>query len=282
VTAETVDGRAAETGDDFGRLTTRGIEKFREKVNFNPVREGDRLWVRRFYVDIKEKESRFAGKSAVSVRRRVYWNDRGELIAIWDADFVHTERDTAAKRREAFRPAAAQRVYTEDELLSVDEHYAAETVQGADPRYLEDIEPGEAFLPRYRGPLVTGDVIAWLQGCGRSEIYPYRLGYQQVVTDWMGDDAILVAVDDRISGFNVLGDLTHITGSVTALDTSGEWPEVVCTVECTNQLDERTASGSLRVRSPSRERGLPEFPEPPSDHGLLPGMAEPEEGPWVR
>jgi acyl dehydratase len=104
----------------------------------------------------------------------------------------------------------------------------------------------------------------------------------QVVTDWMGDDAVLVRVDDRITGFNVLGDLTRITGSVTAVDTSGEWPEVVCTVQCTNQLDEKTAHGDIRVRLPSRERGLPEFPEPPADHGLLPGMPEPENGPWVR
>jgi hypothetical protein len=103
-----------------------------------------------------------------------------------------------------------------------------------------------------------------------------------VVTDWMGDDAVLVRVDDRITGFNVLGDLTRIAGSVTAVDTSGEWPEVVCTVQCTNQLDEKTAHGDIRVRLPSRERGLPEFPEPPADHGLLPGMPEPENGPWVR
>src|SRR4029077_10739531 len=31
---------------------------------FNAVREGDRIWVRRFYVDITEKESRFGGRSA--------------------------------------------------------------------------------------------------------------------------------------------------------------------------------------------------------------------------
>jgi len=180
--------------------------------------------------------------------------------------------------------------------------------------------------------LRPGDVIAWLQGNGRSEIYPYRLNYKnrqriggfyslnsfgawdsamrvhwddeyaqsvgarraydygmlrnawimQMITDWMGDDAILVKVDDRISGFNVLGDLTRLTGSVLEIDTSGNWPEVVCFVECTNQLDETTASGTVRVRLPSRKDGLPQFPEPPAEHGLLPGMAVPEEGPWAR
>jgi hypothetical protein len=103
----------------------------------------------------------------------------------------------------------------------------------------------------------------------------------QVVTDWMGDDALLVSVDDRIKGFNTLGDLTRITGRVDAVVDGGEWPEVVCVVECTNQRDETTATASLRVRLPSRERGLPSFPSPPADHGLLEGMPSPEEGPWA-
>jgi hypothetical protein len=93
---------------------------------------------------------------------------------------------------------------------------------------------------------------------------------------------LLVRVDDRISGFNVLGDLTSITGSVLEVDETGEWPEVVCEVRCTNQFDENTARGTLRVRLPSRTRGLPAYPEPPADHGVLDGMPMPEEGPWVR
>ncbi|HTK63493.1 MAG TPA: MaoC family dehydratase N-terminal domain-containing protein [Pseudonocardia sp.] len=299
---------------------------------FRPVREGDRLWVRRFYVDINEKESKFGGRSAVSVRRRVYWNDAGELIAIWDADFVHTERDTAAKRNKTKEAPPPQHVYTDDELAVVDEHYAAETIRGAEKRYAEDVAVGEKLQTRYRGPMVTGDIIAWLQGNGRSEIYPYRLGYKnrqrmggfysrnsdgiwdsamrvhwdddyarsvgarraydygmlrnawmtQTVTDWMGDDAILVGCDDKITGFNTLGDLSKLTGEVVDIDAGGEWPEVACRVECTNQLDQRTAYGTFRVRLPSRERGLPEFPTAPADHGLLPGMPEPESGPWAR
>ena len=299
---------------------------------FRPVREGDRIWVRRFYVDINEKESRFGGTSAVSVRRRVYWNDAGELIAIWDADFVHTERDTAAKRNKTKEAPPPQHVYTDDELAVVDEHYAAETVRGAEQRYVEDVEVGDQLETRYRGPMVTGDIIAWLQGNGRSEIYPYRLNYRnrqrmagfysrnadgiwdsamrvhwdddyarsvgarraydygmlrnawmtQSVTDWMGDDAVLVGCDDKISGFNTLGDLSKLTGSVVEIDTSGEWPEVSCRVECTNQFDQRTAYGTFRVRLPSRSLGLPGFPAVPADHGLLPGMPVPESGPWAR
>jgi acyl dehydratase len=299
---------------------------------FRQVREDDRLWVRRFYVDIKEKErSRFGGRSAVSVRRRVYWNDAGELIAIWDADFVHTERAAAAERNTENK-RHEQHQYTRDELEEVDRAFAGESVRGADKRYFEDVQVGEQFPARFRGPLVTGDVIAWLQGNGRHEIFPYRLNWKNrqrmggfyslnefgawdsamrvhwddayarsvgarraydygmlrnawimhAVTDWMGDDAIIVGVDDRVTGFNTLGDLTKITGSVSAIDDSGDHPEVTCALECHNQLGERTAHGTVRVRLPSRTKGLPEYPAPPADHGLLPGMPTPEEGPWAR
>src|SRR4029079_7255926 len=145
---------------------------------FNAVHEGDRIWVRRFYVDITAKaRSNFGGRSAVSVRRRVYWNQDGELVAIWDADFVHTERDTAAKR-DHLKAAREQHVYTDDELRVVDEHYAAEAIRGGEPRYVEDVEVGEDLGVRYRGPMVVGDVIAWLMGNGRHEIFPYRLNWK--------------------------------------------------------------------------------------------------------
>jgi acyl dehydratase len=299
---------------------------------FRPVHEGDRLWVRRFYVDITEKEqSRFGGRSAVSVRRRVYWNGKGELIAIWDADFVHTERDTAAKR-DVLGAAREQHVYTEDELANVDAHYAAEAIRGAERRYVEDVVVGEELPARYRGPMVVGDVIAWLMGNGRHEIFPYRLNWKnrermggfysrnefgawdsamrvhwddgyarsvgapraydygmlrnawmmQVVTDWMGDDAVLVAVDDRIAGFNTLGDLTRLSGRVTAVEEGAGWPEVLLAVECTNQRDEVTASGTLRVRLPSRRLGMPGRRPWSAGGSGKSGMPLPEEGPWAQ
>jgi acyl dehydratase len=299
---------------------------------FQPIREGDRIWVRRFYVDVKEKErSRFGGKSAVSVRRRVYWNDAGDLIAIWDADFVHTERAAGAQRNTDNKPFE-QHNYTDAEIEEVDHHYAMESIRGREKRFVEDVKVGETFVPRFRGPMVTGDLIAWLQGNGRHEIFPYRLNWKNrqrmgafysrnefgawdsamrvhwddayarsvgarraydygmlrnawlmhSVTDWMGDDAIIVTVDDRVTGFNTLGDLTKITGHVSSIDNTNGYAEVVCTLACHNQHDEPTAHGVVRVRLPSRTSGLPDYPQPPADHGLLPGMPEPEEGPWAR
>jgi acyl dehydratase len=127
---------------------------------------------------------------------------------------------------------------------------------------------------------------AFAHSVGAPRAYDYGMlrnaWLMQLVTDWMGDDALLVAVDDRITGFNTIGDLTRLTGSVTAIDDGGAWPEVVIGVTCTNQRDETTATGSMRVRLPSRSAVLPEFPVPPDDHGVLDGMLVPEEGPWAR
>src|SRR5262245_36166840 len=154
---------------------------------FAPVREGDDLWVRRFYVSLEEKErSSFGGRSAVSARRRVYWNHDGDLIAIWDAHFVHAERHTASERmsereergHDESAGAAAGTVYTDADLAMIDEHYAAERTRGAEPRYVEDVVAGEDLGVRYRGPLLVSDMIAWLMGNGRSEILPYRLQWK--------------------------------------------------------------------------------------------------------
>jgi hypothetical protein len=101
----------------------------------------------------------------------------------------------------------------------------------------------------------------------------------QLVTDWMGDVAVIVRVDDRITGFNTLGDLTKLTGHVATVEyDDGPWPEVVVSVVCTNQREETTATGTIRIRLPSRRLGVPSFPDPPADHGLLPGMPTPAVG----
>jgi len=298
---------------------------------FRPVHAGDRIWVRRFYVDITEKStSRFAGRSAVSVRRRVYWNQEGDLIGIWDADFVHAERHRSSEDS-GERPIHTQHHYSDEEIANVDAHFAAETVRGDTRRYIEDVVVGEELGTRYRGPLVLGDVIAWLMGCGRHEIYPYRLGWKNrqrmggfysrnefgawdsamrvhwddsfaqsvgasraydygmlrnawlmhMVTDWMGDDAIIVAVNDRIKGFNTIGDLSRLDAHVADIDRSGPWPEVAVEVNCENQRGEKTAAGTIYVRLPSRTDGLPVYPEAPADQGLLEGMPPAIEGPWA-
>jgi hypothetical protein len=126
---------------------------------------------------------------------------------------------------------------------------------------------------------------AFAQSVGAPRAYDYGMlrnaWLMQMVTDWMGDDAILVAIDDRIRGFNTIGDLSRLTGHVSAIEDAGPWPEVLCELECRNQRDEITAHGTARVRLPSRTGGLPDFPPRPPEEGLLAGMAVATGGPWA-
>jgi acyl dehydratase len=289
---------------------------------FAPVREGDRIGVRRFYMDVKEKPSSGTfGATVMSVRRRVYTNQAQHLVAIWDADFVHAERKPAGTV--GGRDRAEQHVYTDDELAAIDAAYDAETVRGAEPRHVESVQVGDELPGLVKGPLTVSDMIAWLQGAGRHELYPYRLQYRnrrrapaflyprnsfgayepmlrghydsefarslglsgaydfgamraawmvQLVTDWMGDDAIVVEVHDRMLRFTGVGDVVNIRGSVSAITETGGWPVVECAVTCTNRVGELIATAAIQVRLPSRSNGLPGYPAPPDDGGLLPNM----------
>jgi acyl dehydratase len=289
---------------------------------FSPVREGDRIYVRRFYVDVQEKPSSGTfGATVMSVRRRVFTNQAHDLVAIWDADFVHAEPKPPGtvdgKRR------GEQHIYTDEELAAIDAAYAAETIRGAEPRYVETVREGDELPGLIKGPLTVSDMIAWLQGAGRHELYPYRLQYRnrrrapdflyprnsfgayepmlrghydsafarslglsgpydfgamrsawmvQLVTDWMGDDAIIVQVRDRMIHFTGVGDVVSIGGSVSGVSEADGWPEVECALTCSNRLGEVIATATIQVRLPSRSRGLPEYPAPPDDGGLLPGV----------
>ena len=125
---------------------------------------------------------------------------------------------------------------------------------------------------------------AFARSVGAPRAYDYGMlrnaWIMQVVTDWMGDDALLVAVDDRIKGFNTIGDLTRLTGGRRPRSTRRASGRRSSSRSSARTNATRHGDGTLRVRLPSRTRGLPSYPTPPDDHGLLEGMLVPEEGPW--
>jgi acyl dehydratase len=144
---------------------------------FAVVREGDRIEVRRFYTEVSERESREFGRTIRATRRRVYKNQNNELIAIWDAEYALAEHSESKSDPKGARPVG-QITYSQAELDELDAFYAAENIRGSLPRFVEDLKIGEELERRVKGPLTLSDMIAFLQGSGRHEIYPYRLGYR--------------------------------------------------------------------------------------------------------
>ena len=122
------------------------------------------------------------------------------------------------------------------------------------------------------------------QSVGAPRAYDYGMlrnaWIMQVVTDWMGDDALLIAVDDRIKGFNTIGDLTRLTAAVERDRRDGR-------VAGGRRRTSRARTNVTRRPRPAHSAsgcrrapdGLPSYPTPPDDHGLLEGMLVPRGGP---
>ena len=129
---------------------------------YRPIYPGDRLYAYHGEESLDVKESEFAGRSVIQVRRSAKINQRGELVAEQRVVRVLTERKTAKKRGKyaEIEPAS----YTDDDIRRIEELYAAETRRGSEPRYWEDVVVGEAMPPMVKGPLTTTDIVAFHAG----------------------------------------------------------------------------------------------------------------------
>jgi acyl dehydratase len=88
----------------------------------------------------------------------------------------------------------------------------------------------------------------------------YDMGTQRIawlthcVTDWCGDAGQLLALDVRLRAPNYLGDVTWITGKVTAK--SDQTGVIACELTGTNQRDEVTIVGRASVSLPTRRADI--------------------------
>ena len=282
---------------------------------YRPTYPGDTIYSFNGEETCQVKQSEFAGRSVINVRRDVKVNQRGEVVAVYRILRVLTERKTAATKGKnlAIQPAT----YTDDDIAKIDEIYAAETVRGATPRYFEDVETGDDLGTMAKGPLTVTDVICfhaggygfvpyaptvgrlahknrkriapfyvkneqgipdvaqrlhwdpkWAQAIGNPMAYDYgvmRENYlYHYLTDWAGDDAIVVHVHDEIRKFNFMGDTQTITGQVLAKREENGQSLVDVAVKFTNQRGEDTVRGTATIALPSKGM-MAMYPPVPAD-----------------
>jgi acyl dehydratase len=108
----------------------------------------------------------------------------------------------------------------------------------------------------------------WAKAIGNPMAYDYGVQRQcwfyHHVSDWAGDDACIIAMEDSIRKFNYMGDTQYLSGTVTAKRTNDDGQKVVdLELHMINQRETETAYGSATVALPSREAGLPLFPKVP-------------------
>lgn len=129
---------------------------------YRPIYPGDRLFSYFGEESLDVKESEFAGRSVIQVRRDVKLNQRGEVVNVHRVLRVLTERKTARERGKNNDIQATD--YADADIERIDAIYAAEKRRGADPRWWEDVKVGDALDAMVKGPLTTTEVVAFHAG----------------------------------------------------------------------------------------------------------------------
>jgi acyl dehydratase len=147
-----------------------------------PVRRNDTITTEAWLKELIEHRTTFAGRSIQQVYHVDFFNQHGEQVAGADSWCFRTDRDEARERGtkyDAVKARPAKR-YTDAELAEVYRLYADEPVRGAEPRYWQDVRPGEALPPMAKGPMTVTGFIAYAQGWGGLYIRANKLAWKQI------------------------------------------------------------------------------------------------------
>lgn len=281
---------------------------------YRPLRPGDRIFSFRGEETLDVKKSEFAGRSVIQVSRDVAINQHGEVLGVYRILRVLTERSKSRAKGKYAEIEPAR--YTDEDYERIDAIYESERPRGAQKRYWEDVNVGDALPAMAKGPTTVTEMIAfhaggygfvpyglrssrvgyknrkriapfyiknaqgvwdvaqrlhwdseWAKAIGNPMAYDYGVQRQcwfyHHVSDWAGDDACIVRLEDSIRKFNYMGDTQFLSGSVVAKREEHGHKLVDLELHMTNQRDTETAYGAATVALPSREVGLPLFPSVP-------------------
>lgn len=110
---------------------------------------------------------------------------------------------------------------------------------------------------------------AWAQAIGNPMAYDYGVMrenyFYHYLTDWCGDDGLVLNVHDEIRKFNYIGDTQIITGQVVDKREENGQFLVEISAQFTNQRDQATLKGSATIALPSKKSGLPFYRAVPLD-----------------
>ena len=169
------------TLDTQTRGALKGVQLFHsggENFYYAPIREGLKLYVSRWVQKVEDKQSQFAGRSAIVTNGKSYWDDNDQVHVDGHEWFVHAERRQAPSGNQVEKDKVA--FYTDEQLAEIEQAYDREYRRGADTLYLEDVKVGDKLPRMVKGPLSITDLINSHMGQGWHSYGnpPYRLAYE--------------------------------------------------------------------------------------------------------
>ena len=166
-----------------------------------PLRPDRRIWRRNALVAVLDKPSEFAERAVHEWDASVFRTDEGTMLSGQYRLMIRTERRKALEKKKNL--AIEPQVWTDDDLDEVMQQYLSEQPRGAEPRYWEDVEEGDAVGPMVKGPLLVTDMVCWHTGMGMGlyDVKPLRLGAknrQRVPRFYLRDDLNIPDVQQRV------------------------------------------------------------------------------------
>jgi acyl dehydratase len=130
-----------------------------------PLRVGDRLVGSATLKELRERPSRFAGRSFQQTYQVPFHDEHGELVATGESYCFRTERDTA---RERGKYAEIRVTWTPEQIEEIAGRYREEEARrrGARPRYVDEVHVGDEVPRITKGPYTATTAIAFLLGWG--------------------------------------------------------------------------------------------------------------------
>jgi acyl dehydratase len=147
-----------------------------------PVHRNDVISTEASLKDLIEHETRFAGRAVQQIYHVDFFNQHGDKVADADSWCFRTERDHAREKGTKYKEVRARepRRYSDAELAEIYKLYANEEIRGADKRYWEDVQEGEALPTMAKGPMTVTGFIAYAQGWGGLYIRANKLAWKLI------------------------------------------------------------------------------------------------------
>lgn len=132
---------------------------------FRTIHVNDAITVVDIPVQVEEKTEEKAPRRLLEIGKRIYRNQRDEIVGIGKRMTMSVEDVARAAAKVETNPTYVRGYkYSEEELEAIDKAYEEEEIRGSNPRYWGDVSVGDELKPVIKGPLSHGDMVAFLIG----------------------------------------------------------------------------------------------------------------------